>query len=240
VKCSDNAFETTRTARLANSRLNETESVGLGAPNQGWCLRPGATPNPLRKKTPMKSLLAAVSMSLAFAVPAQGATYAIDPTHTFVTYEVSHFGTSTNRGRFDKKEGTVQFDRAARTGKVEVVFELASVSTGVAAMDKHLQSADFFDSARFPQARFVGDKFVFTGDKVSEVVGTLTLRDKTLPVTLKATNFNCYLNPLLKREVCGGDFETTIKRSQWGMSYGLQFGIPDDVRLLVQVEAVKQ
>jgi polyisoprenoid-binding protein YceI len=58
-------------------------------------------------------------------------------------------------------------------------------------------------------------------------------------VTLKATTFNCYDNPMLKREVCGGDFETTIKRSQWGMTYGLP-GIPDDVRLVIQVEAVKQ
>jgi len=168
------------------------------------------------------------------------ANYAIDPTHTFVNYEVAHFGTSTNRGRFDKKEGTVVFDRAAKTGKVEVMFELGSVSTGVAAMDKHLQSPDFFDTAKFPTAKFVGDKFVFAGDKVTEVVGNLTLRDKTMPVTLKALNFNCYMNPMFKREVCGGDFETTIKRSQWGVNYGLQFGIPDDVRLEIQIEAIKQ
>ena len=45
---------------------------------------------------------------------------------------------------------------------------------------------------------------------------------------------------LLKREVCGGDFETTIARSQWGMNYGLNFGLPDNVRLLIQIEAVKQ
>ena len=45
---------------------------------------------------------------------------------------------------------------------------------------------------------------------------------------------------MLKREVCGGDFETTIKRSQWGMNWGLNVGIPDDVRLLIQVEAIKQ
>ena len=95
----------------------------------------------------------------------------IDPTHTFVTYEIGHFGTSTNRGRFDKKEGTVQFDRAAKTGKVEVVFDLKSVSTGVAPLDKHLQSADFFDTAKFPSAKFVGDKFVFNGDKVAQVSG---------------------------------------------------------------------
>ena len=70
--------------------------------------------------------------------------------------------------------------------------------------------------------------------------GTLTMLGKSLPVTLKANLFNCYMNPLVKREVCGGDFETTIKRSQWGMNWGLNMGVPDDVRLLIQVEAVKQ
>ena len=186
----------------------------------------------------MKSLLA--TAALALTLPAHSATYAIDPTHTFVFYEVGHFGTSTNRGRFDRKEGTVQFDRAAKTGKVEISFDLTAISTGVPPLDKHLQSANFFDTAKHPSARFVGDKFVFNGDKVAEVSGTLTLLGKTQPVKLKATQFNCYLNPLLKREVCGGDFETTIKRSQWGMNWGLNMGVADDVRLLIQVEAVKQ
>jgi polyisoprenoid-binding protein YceI len=188
----------------------------------------------------MKTLLAASTLALTLALPAHAATYAIDPTHTFVLYEISHFGTSTNRGRFDRKEGTVQFDREAKTGKVEVSFDLNAISTGVAPLDKHLQSADFFDVAKHPSARFVGDKFVFNGDKVAEVVGTLTMLGKSAPVTLKATNFNCYVNPMLKREVCGGDFETTIKRSQWGMNWGLNMGVADDVRLLIQVEAVKQ
>ena len=73
----------------------------------------------------------------------------------------------------------MQFDRAAKTGKVEISFDLGSVSTGVALLDKHLQSADFFDTAKYPNAKFVGDKFVFNGDKVTEVGGTLTLRGKT-------------------------------------------------------------
>ncbi len=186
----------------------------------------------------MKNLLAAATLGLALTVPAHGATYAIDPTHTFVIYEIGHYGTSTNRGRFDRKEGTVQFDRVAKTGKVEISFDLNAISTGVAMLDKHLQSADFFDTAKYPNARFVGDKFTFNGDKLTQVAGTLTLRGKTQPVVLKATNFNCYTNPLLRREVCGGDFDTTIKRSQWGM--GLEDGFPDEVRLLIQVEAIKQ
>ncbi len=187
-----------------------------------------------------KTLLTAALLSCAVIAQAETATYAIDPTHTFVTYEISHFGTSTNRGRFDKKEGSVQFDRAAKTGRVEVSFELASVNTGVAPMNKHLQSDDFFSAEKFPVAKFVGDKFVFNGDKVSEVVGLLTLRGKTNPVTLKATGFNCYDSPMLKREVCGGDFEAVIDRTQWGIDYGLAYGFPKNVKLVIQVEAVKQ
>ncbi|HCY16824.1 MAG: hypothetical protein A2Z93_10320 [Curvibacter sp. GWA2_64_110] len=189
-----------------------------------------------------KSLLtfAAAATLVAGAAQAQTATYAIDPTHTFATFEIGHFGTSTNRGRFDKKEGTVQFDRAGKSGKVELTIDISSINTGTAAFDKHLQSPDLFDTAKHPSAKFVADKFSFNGDKVSEVAGTLTLLGKTQPVTLKANNFNCYQSPMLKREVCGGDFETTIDRTAYGMNYGVDWGFPKNVRLLVQVEAVKQ
>jgi polyisoprenoid-binding protein YceI len=65
-----------------------------------------------------KSILTLAAAALmAGAAHAETATYAMDPTHTFATFEIGHFGTSTNRGRFDKKEGSVQLDRAARTGK---------------------------------------------------------------------------------------------------------------------------
>lgn len=174
------------------------------------------------------------------AANAQSTTYAIDPTHTFVTFEVPHFGTSTNRGRFDKKEGSVQIDRTAKSGKVEITIDATSINTGTAPFNAHLQSPDFFNAKAFPTVKFVGDKFSFNGAKVTEVTGALTLLGKTLPVTLKASNFNCYENPMLKREVCGGDFETTIQRSQWGMGWGLNMGVPDAVRLVIQVEAVKQ
>ncbi|OGB07121.1 polyisoprenoid-binding protein YceI [Acidovorax sp. 93] len=186
------------------------------------------------------SLLAVAAATAMTAGAAQAANYAIDPTHTFVTFEISHFGATTNRGRFDKKQGTVEFDRAAKTGKVDITIDTTSVNTGTPPFDKHLQSADLFDAAKHPTIKFVSDKFSFTGDKVSEVTGQLTLLGKTAPVTLKATQFNCYDSPMLKREVCGGDFETTIDRTQWGMNYGVEWGFPKNVRLVVQIEAVKQ
>ncbi len=181
----------------------------------------------------------AAAFGLAGTAQAQTATYTIDPTHTFVTFEALHFGTSTTRGRFDKKEGSIQFDRAGKTGKLDITIDMASINTGVAPFDKHLQGTDFFNVAAHPTARFVADNLGFDGDKVTRVNGMLTMLGKTGPVVLTASRFNCYDNPFFKRQVCGGDFETTIKRSQWGMSYGLP-GIPDDVRLTVQVEAIKQ
>ncbi|WP_280153590.1 YceI family protein [Piscinibacter sp. XHJ-5] len=182
-------------------------------------------------------LAAAAAAGLAHA---QAVTYQVDPTHTFVTFEVRHADTSTLRGRFDRKEGSVVIDRQARSGTADIEIDVASVSTGVAVLDDKLQGKDFFNAAERPKALFAGDRFSFEGDKVTAVAGTLTLLGRSLPVTLKATHFNCYTNPLLKREVCGGDFEATILRSQWGMAYGVEQGLPDRIRLLIQIEAIRQ
>jgi polyisoprenoid-binding protein YceI len=186
----------------------------------------------------ISTLVAAAALSAAVAHAAPQ-TYAIDPTHTFVTFEAKHFGTSTNRGRFDKKSGTITLDTEAKTGKVELTLDTSSINTGTAAFNKHLSSKDFFNVEAFPTATFVSDKFIFDGNKVTAVVGNLTLLGKTQTVTLKANSYGCYDNPMLKRQVCGGDFDTTIQRSDFGMSYGLPF-IPNDIKLVIQVEAIIQ
>jgi polyisoprenoid-binding protein YceI len=178
-----------------------------------------------------------ISYGSAAAAPG---TYAIDPTHTFATFEIVLGGISTTRGRWDRKEGTVEFDRAARTGSVDLNIEMDSINTGVAAFDSFLKGADVFNIAAHPTARFLSQQFVFSGDKVTEVLGTLTLLGKSQPVTLKATRFNCYTNPIFKREVCGGDFVATVQRSQWGLVHGLPALAPDSVQLVIQIEAIRQ
>ena len=155
-----------------------------------------------------KALLLASLIAVAGLAQAQTATYAIDPTHTYATFEIT--------------------------------FDMNGISTGSSQFDTHLKSKDFFDVANNPTAKFVGDKFTFSGDKVATVAGQLTLKGKTAPVTLTATNFNCYENPMLKREVCGGDFETTFDRTAFGVDYGIQYGFSKDIKVIVQVEAVKQ
>ncbi len=170
--------------------------------------------------------------------PVKGASYVVDPTHTFVMYEMGHYGTTTNRGRFSTKDGSVQIDAAGTSGKVDITMDISSINTGVDLLNRHVQSKDFFNVAEFPTGRFVAERIAFSGDKVAEVPGTLTLMGQTKPVTLKAVRFNCYLSPLINRQVCGGDFETTVERSDWGITWGLNFGFENKVKLLVQVEAV--
>lgn len=184
------------------------------------------------------TLFAAAAMTAGVA-QAEVATYAMDPTHTFVTFEIGHFGTSTNRARFDKKEGSVVMEDG-KSVKINLTIDMASVNSGTAAFDKHLRSADIFNVEKFPTAAFVADKATFSGEKITEVTGQLTLLGKTQPVTLKANNYGCYLNPMLGRKTCGGDFETTIDRTAFGVDYGVVWGFPKNVRLVVQVEAIKQ
>jgi polyisoprenoid-binding protein YceI len=190
-------------------------------------------------KTLTPLAVAATLLAAASLAQAESVTYAVEPMHTYVTFEVRHFGTSTNRGRFDKKDGSITLDRAAKTGRADITIDTASISSGLALFDGHLRGDNFLRVKEFPSARFTGNQFSFDGDKVSAVSGTLSLLGKTLPITLNATHFNCYDNPMLKREVCGGDFEATLQRSAYGMSYGLP-GIPDSVKLVIQIEAVRQ
>nr|WP_137895081.1 YceI family protein [Ramlibacter sp. 2FC] len=170
--------------------------------------------------------------------PVKGARYVIDPTHTFVMYEIGHYGTSTNRGRFSTKEGSVQIDASGKGGQVDITMDMSSINTGVDLLNRHVQSKDFLNVADFPTARFVAERLGFDDDKVREVRGSLTLLGQARPIRLKARRFNCYMSPLLNRQVCGGDFESTIERSQWGITWGIPFGFEDKVRLLVQVEAI--
>ena len=196
----------------------------------------------------MKSLRHVLSLSAAALVLSGAATlahaepvsYKIDPTHTFASFEISHFGASVIRGRFDRKEGTISLDRAAGTGKIDVTIDPASVSTGVEALDKHMQNKDLFDVAAYPTVRFESTALKFDGPKLAEVQGRLTMKGKTHPVTLIARQFGCYDHPMIKREVCGGDFDALIDRTQWDLGYGVQMGMTKEVRLRITAEGVRQ
>lgn len=189
---------------------------------------------------PITACLLAAALALGTAAQAEPASYKIDPHHTYATFAIDHFGASVNRARFDDVSGSVRFDKAARTGQIDVTIQVASVYSGSKQFDDHLQAEDLFNAAKYPTMRFVSDKLVFDGDKLVEVPGQLTLLGQTQPMTWKANQFTCYPNPMAKVEACGGDFEAVIDRTQWGMNAMVEHGMPKNVRLTATIEAFKQ
>ena len=173
------------------------------------------------------------------AVSGNEELYVIDPAHTFPHFEVTHMNLSTHHGRFNKTSGWILFDRAARRGTIELVIDADSIDTGDPALEQRLRGEDFFDAKTYPTITFRSSKFHYDGDKLVGADGELTLRGNTRPVSLTITSFRCAQLPLIRREVCGARAETSVKRSDFGMSiYPSMIGA--DVRLVIQVEAHKR
>jgi polyisoprenoid-binding protein YceI len=189
------------------------------------------------RKTILTALLGIAALA-ANPVQAAETTFKIDPRHTFATFVYTHLGLTNVRGRFNVKESTFTIDPQARTGKAEVVIDMASVNIGFGTLEKLLNSPEVFDTARYPTATFVADRFAFEGDKLTELSGTLTLKDKSRPVTLKASQYTCLFSPVLKRNICGGEFEGAVDREAMGITFGLPAPhATREVRLIVQIEA---
>lgn len=171
---------------------------------------------------------------------AQGVPYTIDRGHTFVYWEVLHMGTSTSRGRFDRLDGSIRFDAQQRLLDVTITVDMASVSTGFAPFDNVLRSGRLLGAAEHPSGSFVAREVVWdaSGRAPAQVRGEITLRGTTRPLTLVTRRWYCGNNPLFGREVCGGDFEATLSRGAFGISFASTMA-DDSVRLLVQVEAVR-
>jgi len=185
------------------------------------------------------ALGAAALLSAPAPAQAEPAHYRFDPTHTFAVFELLHFGTSTIRGRFGPLNGEATLDRVARKGRVQVEIDTAQASTGVAVLDERLKEPDMLAVQAHPRAYLVAERFEFDeAGKVKSLRGEFTLRGASIPLTLTAVRFNCYTSPLIRREVCGGDFEGSFSRSAAGITHSLPF-VADTVRLLVQVEAIR-
>ncbi|WP_227674595.1 YceI family protein [Psychrobacter jeotgali] len=183
--------------------------------------------------------IAAISSLGMLSTLGHAATYELDPHHTAVRFSVDHFGTTTNAGGFYNLSGNLEYAPEEQKGFIGLTIPMGSLSTGIKAFDGHLRSADFFNVKEYPTAYFKSTDWVFDGNKVKAVKGNLTLLNETHPVTLTATKFGCYDSPVLGTEACGGDFETTIDRTKWGIDTFTDGGIMKNVKLVIQVEGSK-
>ncbi|MFC0170690.1 YceI family protein [Pseudoduganella danionis] len=186
----------------------------------------------------MKKQILIATLLAASATSAIAATYNIDPSHTYPSFEADHMGLSTWRGKFDKTSGTVTMDRAAKTGALDVTIQADSINFGFEKMNSHAKNADMFNVEKFPTITYKSHNFKFEGDQLVGVEGELTMLGVTKPVSLKVDRFKCIMHPRYKREVCGANAIAEFKRSDFGLNYGLPAFAPE-VRLAIQIEAIK-
>jgi polyisoprenoid-binding protein YceI len=200
-------------------------------------LRPSCLHQPTENR--MKTCLTATALLLAAAAAsAAPAAYAIDPSHTFPSFEADHMGISVWRGKLNKTSGTVLYDKAAGTGTVEIVTELASVDFGMDALATWVRGKDFFDVKKHPRAVFKGSLQVPVDGVPTQLVGELTMHGVTRPLTLAVHSLKCIQHPMLKRDYCGADASGSFNRDDFGLGAGKEYGFKMNVDLRIQVEAI--
>jgi polyisoprenoid-binding protein YceI len=177
-----------------------------------------------------------LGMSSAWAAPE---TYVIDGKHTFPRFSYSHFGYSTQLSRFDKTSGTIVLDAVAKRGSANVIIDTSSVNTGLAVFNEHIQKEEFLNTVQFPTATFVSSQFNFEGDALKSIDGKLTIKGISKDLTLRITSFLCMPHPMAKKEACGVNASTVIKRSDFNMGKHVPY-VSDDVTIDIPVEAIKQ
>ena len=163
-----------------------------------------------------------------------GGSYAVDPHHTQVNWQINHFGFNDYFGLFGDITGTLDIDPAnLAAAKVDVTIPIASIATSSAGLTTHLQTPDFFDVAKFATARFVSTSVTADGPRAM-IKGDLTILGVTKPVELETRFEGAGANPMNKKATVGFHASTTIKRSEWGMTKYVPM-VGDEVRLRISV-----
>ena len=203
------------------------------------------------------ALLAATALALAAGVPAiaqlataanqpgqpvasrvTAGTYQVDPAHTQVAWEVNHMGFSILEGLFGASGGSITIDPAKPAAtRVDVTFQIDQLSVTAPAFANHLKSDQIFDAAKYPTAHFVSTSVTPRGPGKATLVGNLTIKGITKPVTLDATFIGAGNNPMNKKFNVGFGATGTIKRSDFGVGLAAPV-VSDEVKLHIHAAFV--
>lgn len=178
-----------------------------------------------------------------FAAVATG-DYKIDPAHSTIAFLIRHYEINWVEGRFKDFDGTIRYDSADITkSSVEFAAKIASVDTGVAARDQHLQKDDFFDAAKYPQMTFKSTRVERKGKSGYVLHGDLTIHGVTKPVAVPFTMTGAITDARGNTRF-GIEGHTKINRRDFGMNYGSTLpggglDIGNEVTINLYLEALK-
>jgi len=183
------------------------------------------------------------TQTTAETVPAAG-TYALDPTHSYVSFTARHLMVTKVRGRFPVVDGSLVIAGDPERSSVEAKIDAAAVESGDAKRDEHLRSADFFDAEQYPHVVFRSTKVENHGDGEFTLHGDLTVRDVTRPVVLQGEYLGSQASPWGDTRI-GFTAETEINRKDWGIEWNvaLETGgvlVGDKIKLVIDAEWIKQ
>ncbi len=169
------------------------------------------------------------------------ANFEIDAVHSSVLFRAKHMGVTYNYGRFNDFSGKINMhDTDASKSTVEFQVKAESVDTGNAKRDQHLRSADFFNAKQFPVITFKSTRVTEKAgqEMVLEVTGDFNLHGVKKSITIDVEITGQKKSPQVG-EIIGFLTTFSIKRSEYGMNFGLE-GVNDDIQITVSVEAGKK
>jgi len=176
------------------------------------------------------------------AISAEPVLYEIDPRHTFPAFKADHQGgLSIWRGKIERSAGTILIDREAKTGSVDVTFDMNSINFGLEDMNAHAKRDDILGVEEFPTASYTGTLTKFTRSGVPTAIeGNFTLHGYTHPLELTIDRFHCQPHHRnAEQEICGADASGTFNRDDYNVLYGKNTGFLMYVDLEITVEAAR-
>lgn len=200
------------------------------------CSKPAEAPADAAAPAATEAPAAAPAEPAVEAIKGQSGTYTLDPTHTDVLVEWTHFGFSKPSAHFGITEGKLVYDADdASKSSVEVTIPVTAIDTFVPKLDEHLKSADFFDAGKFPTATFKSTSVAAAGTNKLTVTGDLTVKGITKPVTLDVTLNGAGEHPMAKKQAIGFSATGTLKRTDFGVG-AYAPNVSDDVQLRITTE----
>jgi polyisoprenoid-binding protein YceI len=172
-------------------------------------------------------------------------TWNIDPAHSAAEFKVRHMMISNVKGKFSGLPGKLKLDETDYThSSVEVSIPAASVSTVDDKLDAHLKNDDFFDVEKFPTLMFVSTGIRSTGGQDYEVMGDLTIRGVTQPITLNVNDVSKPSKDPWGNLRIGLTGSTKVNRKDFGLVWNapLEFGgvlVGDEVTITLDVQFIK-
>lgn len=166
--------------------------------------------------------------------------FILDPLHSEIGFKIKHLMISTVTGNFAKFNATMESSLEDFTdAKINFTADVNSISTNISDRDSHLKSPDFFDTVNYPNIAFESTKVEKLGEDYA-VHGNLTIKNVTLPITLKGA-YNGNDVDAYGQTKYGFELEGKINRKDWGLTFNLEGGkgsllIGDEVRLIISIQ----